>query len=239
MSRRALAAICAVFMAAAASASIWLSPTQKLSAALSRTNLEVIIPQRFGDWEVEKAGYLSVVNPQTEDVLKKIYTQIVSRAYVNSSGYRVMLSVAYGDDQRDAMQLHYPEVCYPAQGFTVQSNEIGRVVTDFGAIDVRRLGTNLGGRRPEPVTYWTTVGDRAVLGGTDKKLAEMAYGFRGFIPDGLLFRVSSIDPEMTKAFLIQDGFIRSLMLAGGPVIRLRLAGLGSEKVTGASGMGLQ
>jgi len=239
MSRRALAAICAVFMAAAASASIWLSPTQKLSAALSRTDLKVAIPQRFGDWAVEKSGDSLVVNPQAEEVLKNIYTQIVARTYVNSSGYRVMLSVAYGDDQRDAKQLHYPEVCYPAQGFVVQSNEIGRVITDFGVIEVRRLGTNLGGRRPEPVTYWTTVGDRAVLGGTDKKFAEMAYGFRGFIPDGLLFRVSSIDPEMTKAFLIQDGFIRSLMLAGAPAMRMRLAGLGSAKVTGAFEKGPQ
>jgi EpsI family protein len=40
-------------------------------------------------------------------------------AYVNASGYRIMLSLAYGSDQRGALQAHKPEVRYPAQGFTL------------------------------------------------------------------------------------------------------------------------
>ena len=39
-------------------------------------------------------------------------------------GRQIMLSIAYGEDQRDGMKLHYPEVCYPAQGFQSRSFQI-------------------------------------------------------------------------------------------------------------------
>ena len=107
-----------------------------------------------------------------------------------------MLALAYGKDQRDAMQVHYPEVCYPAQGFALQEKQIGTLATERGAIPVTRILTNLG-QRIEPVTYWTTVGDRVVQTGLQKKLAEMSYGLSGKIPDGMLIRVSSIDTERT------------------------------------------
>ena len=105
-----------------------------------------------------------MVDPQQQELIDKIYTQTLSRTYVNPSGYRIMLAIAYGDDQRDAMQLHYPEVCYPAQGFSLKGKEKGTVATENGIIPVTRILTNLG-QRNEPVTYWTTVGDQVFRGG--------------------------------------------------------------------------
>jgi EpsI family protein len=86
-----------------------------------------------------------------------------------------------------------------------------------------RVDTQLGQRR-EPVTYWTTVGDRVVQGHIQKKLTEIRYGFTGTIPDGLLFRVSSIDPEIAKAYDLQAGFVSQLLAAVTPDQRQRLAG---------------
>lgn len=225
MTAHLLASVVLLAAIGASVAATMLTPTRWMSEEAQRAPLEQALPKSFGDWRVDAAGAAAVINPQTQQVLDKIYSDMLSRTYVDSKGYRVMLSIAYGKDQRDSMQLHYPEVCYPAQGFTVLSNNIARVETGFSTLDVRRLVTNLGGRRPEPVTYWTTVGNQAVIGGNDKKMAEMSYGFRGLIPDGLLFRVSSIDPVPAEAFAAQDRFVRDLVRALGPVERLRFAGI--------------
>jgi EpsI family protein len=136
-----------------------------------------------------------------------------------------MLSIAYGEDQRDGMQAHHPEICYPAQGFQVNSIQTSQITTPYGTVPVKRLETQLNEQRIEPVTYWLTVGDEATLGGVNKKLIEMRYGLHGRIPDGLLFRISSIDHDAAGAFLLQEKFARELLTAVTPELRSRLAGL--------------
>jgi len=85
--------------------------------------------------------------------------------------------------------------------------------------------SQLVGQRRAPATYRIVVGDRAAVGGgIDKKLAEMRFRFAGKIPDGLLFRVSSIDPEIARAYAIHASFINQLLAAVTPEQRLRLAG---------------
>jgi EpsI family protein len=187
--------------------------------------LEDVVPRQFGDWRELPAETAQVVNPQTKELLDKLYSQILSRTYVNSSGYRVMLSIAYGDDQRGDLQAHKPEVCYPAQGFTVNSKTDTLLATPFGQIDARRLDTNMG-RRHEPVTYWFTMGDQAVKSTWERRIVEVRLGLTGQIPDGLLFRVSSIDPQTPRAFGAHDAFVADLLKALAPVDRKRLSGLG-------------
>jgi EpsI family protein len=136
-----------------------------------------------------------------------------------------MLSLAYGSDQRGDLQAHKPEVCYPAQGFTLHANEPGNLSTAFGAIPVRRLSTSMGPRK-EPVTYWFTVGDRVVEGTIYKRLVEMRYGLTGQIPDGLLFRVSSIDADPARAYVVHEKFVNQMLEAIPAEDRQRLSGLG-------------
>ncbi len=205
-----------------------MTPTVHLSKSRPALELGTAIPLQFGEWKEEKNLASVVVNPQVEANIKKIYAQTLSRTYINSNGERIMLSIAYGNDQRDAVQVHYPEVCYPAQGFQVISSRQGVLVTAQGTIPVQRLETNFSNKRFEPVTYWTTVGDETVTGGgISKKIAEMRYGLKGEIPDGLLFRISSIDTDTQAAFALQDSFAKALLNELQPDMRLRLAGLGS------------
>ena len=166
----------------------------------------------FGDWiELpEQSG--QVVNPQTKELLDKLYSQVLTRTYVNKQGYRIMLSMAYGDDQRGGLQAHRPEVCYPAQGFKLGKVEDGALPTAFGNIEVRRLTTSLGARN-EPVTYWLTVGDQVIRNKFEKRMAEIRLGLTGQIPDGLLFRVSSIDTDTRRAFAMQQKFAADMMAA--------------------------
>ena len=51
------------------------------------------------------------------------------------------------------------------------------------------------GERVEPVTYWLTVGSQVIQSNLDKRIALIRLGLTGQIPDGLLFRVSSIDGD--------------------------------------------
>ncbi|MFG6487514.1 exosortase-associated protein EpsI, B-type [Roseateles sp. BYS78W] len=219
------AALATVLMGVSAVVAWQLTPTQRLSAVHGDFNLDTAVPKAFGDWQLDTTAVGGIVNPQQEELLKRLYSQILTRTYVNSQGQRVMLSIAYGNDQRDGLQLHYPEICYPAQGFRLASNRKVDLQLAGLVIPARRLETVLGEQRYEPVTYWTVIGETAVRGGTDKKIAEMRYGFRGVIPDGLLFRVSSIDRDTAAAYALQDQFSTELLTAVPVAVRGRIAGV--------------
>ncbi|MCQ9376268.1 EpsI family protein [Methyloversatilis sp. XJ19-13] len=218
------AIVAAVLMTSAAAVATVMTPTRRIVDILPKLDIEAAIPQSFGDWRVDtRTG--GVVNPQQSELLNQLYSQIVTRTYVNSEGYRIMLSIAYGEDQRDGNQLHYPEVCYPAQGFQVISNKKAVLNTPLGDIPVKRLESHLSQQRYEPITYWTTVGNQALTGGAAKKVVEMQYGLKGEVPDGLLFRVSSIDRDSSVAFKAQEQFISTLVQALDSDVRPRITGL--------------
>lgn len=235
MKSRLLGVIMLTSMVCAATFAAVMKPSVYLADEFVKLDLEHAFPESFGPWKLDRSVAL-IVNPQVQATLDKLYNQTLSRTYVNPEGYRIMLSVAYGLDQRDAMQVHYPEVCYPAQGFMVDSNDADLLKTPMGQIPVRRLKTILGGQRYEPVTYWTTVGEKVVASSSTKKIAEMAYGLKGRIPDGLLFRVSSIDRDSAAAFAAQDRFVADILAAADKRQLARLSGLGpSHHLAGKSG----
>jgi len=223
MQLKSIAWILGALMFGTAIAGVLAKPTR---LTVNPITLETDVPKQFGEWTevVEQSGQL--VNPETEQLLKTLYSQILSRTYVNKQGYRIMLSAAYGDDQRGGLQAHRPEVCYPAQGFKVNSLQDGAMPTSFGNIDVRRLTTTKG-PRDEPVTYWLTVGDHVIRNQFDKRLMEFRLALTGQIPDGLLFRISSIDKEPKRAFTMQQQFVADLMGAVPTETRRQLSGLGA------------
>ena len=223
MNRTAI--VLAVLMCTAAVGGIAARPSAKASDKGQNISLETEVPKAFGEWVLAPEQGAQVVNPQTKELLDKLYSQILTRTYVNKAGYRIMLSMAYGDDQRGGLQAHKPEVCYPAQGFKHHKNDAGQLATQYGNIEVRRLSTSLG-QRAEPITYWLTVGDQVIQNKFDKRMAEIRLGLTGQIPDGMLFRISSIDPDTSRAFTMQERFAADL-LAGVPAqTRKRLSGLG-------------
>lgn len=220
--------VIAALMFAASVSAIVVRPTEKLADGDPSFSLETMIPKQFGEWREVTQWSVQVINPQTQEFLDKLYSQILTRTYVNAEGYRVMLSLAYGSQQRGSLQAHKPEVCYPAQGFILQKNESGLLMTAYGEIPVRRLFTTMGPRQ-EPVTYWFTLGDNVVQGWAQQKLAGLRYGLTGQIPDGMLFRVSSIDPDQMRANQMQDRFVNQLLQAVAPDERKRLIGLGEQR----------
>jgi EpsI family protein len=217
-------AIAAAGMMVTAAASALLKPEPKKLQSVDHFDLQFAVPKNFGSWSYETLINSSMVDPKSKELLDKIYSQILARTYKNAAGYRMMLSIAYGSDQRGALQAHKPEVCYPAQGFSMIAESDAEIKVPNGVIPVRQLQMVMGPRR-EPVTYWFTVGDQAIQSAFEQRLAMLKSTMTGRIPDGLLFRVSSIDRESKAAFLKQSLFVAELLSASTPTARTKLSGL--------------
>lgn len=210
MPERLVPACCIALLMATASVTAWLgAPTARIADTRPAIDLERLIPATFGEWRIDDTVTPVQVDPTVQAQLDHIYAQTVSRTYVDRVGRRVMLVIAYGGEQSDALGVHKPEVCYPAQGFEILSHRKTTLDTGFGPVPVSQLVARQP-RRYEPVTYWIRVGDAVDETGFQRKLTQMKYGMSGFIPDGMLFRVSSIGPEK-EAFALQRTFARDLL----------------------------
>lgn len=200
-----------------------LTPTNKIADLKEKIDLGMMIPSQFGDWRIDETIIPLQVDAETQAKLDKIYNQTLSRTYVNSLGERVMLSIAYGGDQSDNLAVHKPEVCYYAQGFEISKVFADELLTQYGKLPIKRLMA-IKGNRNEPITYWITVGDKAVLPGIEEKLQQLRYGLTGNVPDGMLVRVSSINHDNTKAYQLQAAFVRDLLGMIQDKERVRLIG---------------
>lgn len=201
---------CAMMLLAALLA-FALVPNQHLAAAGRAIDLEQLVPLRFGAWELDARARATLVDPQQGDLESRLYQQVLSRTYVHvPSRTQVMLSVAYGENQSRSRDLHVPEVCYPAGGFRLVRTEDGELLTAAGSLPVRRIVAERLHRR-EPLTYWVVVGKRATTGAVRSKLIALSYGLTGTVPDGLIFRVSTVGARDDEAFALQASFVNELL----------------------------
>lgn len=202
-----LIACCAMFGAAVAAQV--LKPAHKLSQS-RKIQLDQMIPQNFGDWRIDPSVRLVAPTPDVQASLDKIYDQTLSRAYINSRGERMMLSLAYGGSQDDTLKAHRQEVCYSAQGFSISGLVHTTLAFGRSTIPVTRMMA-VQGERSEPVTYWFTVGDQVVLSRAERLIVQLKYGLSGEIPDGLLVRVSNLSTEPQRAYRSQEEFVHELI----------------------------
>ena len=204
-----VALVAALAMAGTAAAAPALKPAPDPRPA---PDLERVIPMAFGDWRLDASIAPVAPAPDVQAKLDRLYKQVVSRTYVNSAGERMMLMVAYGGDQSDALKAHRQEVCYAAQGFEVPAMRRERLSAAGRDIPVTRF-LAVRGERYEPVTYWFTMGDRVVLGRAERLREQLRHGVAGRIPDGMLVRVSSLSTEPRAAFNAQQSFIGAVVSA--------------------------
>jgi len=221
--RMTVSVVLAALMLSASALSSHFTPTVKLADQGPRVDLATMVPEQFGEWRIDPHVVPLQVDPATQAKLDKIYNQTLSRTYINRDGERVMLSLAYGGEQSDRLQVHKPEVCYGAQGFDVASRGYAELDVARGALPVKRLYA-VSGARHEPITYWITVGNRAIRPGLAQKLQQLRYGLGGMVPDGMLVRVSSIGTDEPAAFALQQRFITELLRGLDGPAQARLAG---------------
>ncbi len=195
--------------------------------------LETLIPTQFGDWKLDPDIVPISPSPDVQANLDKIYDQIVSRAYINGQGERVMLVIAYGGDQSDSLKAHRQEVCYAAQGFAIHDVRPDALSMSVPAVSSASANSNVNvvrvhaqkGARSEPISYWFTMGNRVATGRAERLVTQIGYGLVGQIPDGMLVRVSSVSPDVASSYASHDGFVRALLGAVTPQVRTRLSGL--------------
>ena len=205
-----------------------LTPHRQLHEPLPPAALETLIPERFENWQVDTSSTPIALPPELQDAQKKIYDEMLVRTYRRDSGERVMLTIAYGRNQSRSLQVHRPEVCYTALGFQISQEKNAYIA---GAGEVRDIPVMqlvaTRHTRNEPVTYWIRIGDQVVRGNLELGLARLSFGLRGYIPDGLLFRVSTVGPDNARGFAQQAHFVKALMSALNDHQRSQLIGMPS------------
>ena len=201
-----------LLMVLSATLTLVMTPSVDIADARSQINLGAMIPGAFGDWKIDSSAATLMVNPDEKETINKIYSQTLSRAYTSSQGERVMLSIAYGRDQKKDLQVHRPEICYRSSGFSVSELTKTFVDTTIGRIPAMRLVAKQGARN-EPITYWIRVGDSLTRGWFEQKMALVTYGLTGKVPDGLLFRVSTISSDEQESYRVQQIFLTALLQA--------------------------
>lgn len=199
-------------------------PRTFLADVEGRATLASAIPTSFGDWEVDRSIVPVPPSPDLQRVIDETYDETLSLTYRDGQGNRIMLSLAYGRNQHKGMNTHRPEVCYPGQGFRIeQASERGLLRAAGRDIPVTRLVARMD-RRIEPITYWLVVGDRITEFGYPQRAQAIRYGLRGMVPDGVLFRVSSISADATQAYAVQERFVADMMRALPAALQARLLG---------------
>lgn len=222
-------AVLMALMLSAALAAWALKPTKLLADAMSPIKLAEIVPAQLGEWQELTISKAQIVDPSQQTMLNKIYSETLARTYINKQGYIIMLSIAYGRDQRESLSLHQPEVCYPAQGFTLLGKQFGTLEAPGRHMAITRIDTQLS-RRREPVTYWTMIGENVYRGSINKRMKEFEYGFKNLIADGMLVRMSSVDEDTQRAYAMQESFAKAMVESLPKNYVKRFAGSASQEL---------
>jgi EpsI family protein len=188
-----------------------------------RLDLDKLFPNEFGPWRIDPA-MTAFVRPAAAQAKRfGIYDQVLERSFIGAGGQSIMLSVAYGGEQSAGMQLHRPEVCYQAGGFEVRGTHAAVMPLDARQVPVTRLRAELPGR-PEPITYWTLLGGVVVADAGSFRLRRLSFAARRELVDGMLVRVSSIDPDAARAYAVHQAFAADMVRAMAPADRAKVVG---------------
>lgn len=182
--------------------------------------LDDALPQTLGIWRAIPAA--GVVLPPAGALSKRLYSNVMVRAYENGQS-AVTLLLAYGALQSGGMQMHRPELCYPAAGFAIASSQrVDLPLSPHRHIAAKLLDTRSSVRQ-EQVLYWTRIGDEFPTSRIDQRWAVLRQNFSGRIPDGMLVRTSVVSRSPDDALPILKSFVSS-MITGvqAPALKLLL-----------------
>ena len=183
-----------------------------------------VVPTAFGHWTSQDVGDPYAVNGP-ESLSSKLYNELVTRQYADGGpGAPILALFAYGRHQSDELQLHRPEVCYPAFGYEVVRNEplplkIGGIAT----VPARRLAAQAEDRR-DSIIYWSRMGELIPQDSRQQRMVRLKIAMRGILPDGLLCRFSMTGDTPQQNWRQMEAFIDSLVLAVAPDERKVLIG---------------
>lgn len=183
---------------------------------------EEMMPDTVGPWRYATAS--GVVLPPSDALSDRLYDNLVTRMYEGPAGRTLMMLIAYNNRQDGVLQIHRPEICYPAGGYTLTSTQ---------AIDVPLNSSNVlpcqgflaqSPRRDEAVLYWTRVGESFPRRWAEQRLTVVKANLAGIIPDGILVRVSTLGNDMSVELPRMQSFIADLSAIASPELGQLLFG---------------
>lgn len=184
--------------------------------------LEKMIPLRVGDWAYRDAS--GIVLPPPDATSDSLYNGVVTRSYALPGRAPIMLLVAYSNVQDGMLQVHRPEVCYPAGGYSLSPTQVQDVPNGMGGVIPANSFSADGVSRTEQVLYWTRIGNLFPTRWIDQRIAVVRANIDGIIPDGVLVRVSTLAPDMASAQADLMGFAAQLIKAAPPTARRLMIG---------------
>lgn len=208
-------------MAACAGVAFARDPHTRI-ASIKANELDRIVPLQLAPWHYQSAA--GIVLPPPDELARLLYDQQSSRSYAAEDELPVMLVMAYGSSQGGALQVHRPEICYPASGFRLTDTVVRDLRIGNGKTIPTRFFTARSDTRVEQVLYWTRIADVLPTSWTGQRIAIMRSNLAGYVPDGLLVRVSTIHEDPVRAKLSLDRFCRTMLAAIGPEGRRMLVG---------------
>lgn len=180
---------------------------------LGDRKLEDLVPKKIGDWEFLTTSGLVV---PTEDTLSDaLYSQLLTRVYGNGIDPPIMLLIAQSARQSGFLQIHRPEFCYPAGGFQLSPIVPTALATGERSIEVNKLTATRPGR-PEQIIYWTRVGEAMPNSWAQQRLAVAGDNLRGYVPDAVLTRLSTVDSDPGPALARLEAFAEAMIAGMGP-----------------------
>ena len=189
---------------------------------ISKGQLEKMVPTEIGHWRYETASGL--VLPPPDQLAQLIYDQQLSRVYSSPEALTVMMVMAYGSSQGGMLQIHRPETCYPASGFKLTNTVEGQMPIGPGRVIPVRRFTALSDTRTEQLLYWTRIGNLLPTSWATQRLAVMDANLHGFIPDGLLVRLSTVTQDAAQGQAAIQAFAQMMIAAMTPGTRRLLIG---------------
>ena len=207
---------------AAAGLSYGLKPRRRVSL-LGKEKMEAIVPVSIPGWSA--AASEGLVKPKVEGLAATLYNEIVQRTYIGEAiDAEIMLLIAYGGTQSDVLQLHRPEVCYPALGFSIESKRAAALPLPGGGVLPTVQIVAVAGERRENIVYWTRLGEALPTDSSQQRAILLQDAMKGFIPDGVLVRASTIHADPQAGFKVLSAFVPALIAAVPAASRPALVG---------------
>ena len=201
-----------------------LKPRRTVTLMPAGKKLADILPRTIGAWRSRDVSDLFTA--QTPDsLLAELYGETVGRLYSRPDlDLEIMMLMAHGNSQSNELQLHRPEVCYPAFGYAiVQSEPIELSIGNSITLPGRRLIAQTA-QDKEAVIYWTRLGEYFPTSVTQQRLDRLDTAVHRYIPDGLLARFSISGSDTALSFRIMRNFVSDLVLHVAGNLRAPLVG---------------
>jgi len=175
----------------------------KVAVAMPDKDFRSLIPRQVGNWQSRKSDELVV--PQEDELTARLYENLETFVYEGANIPTMMLLLAYNSVQQNDVQAHRPEVCYPAGGYPIIFSEELAIKYKRKLISGRYLIAERGSSSFEHIIYWIRIGDAFPASWARQRLDMALINASGIIPDGSLFRASTINQSNVKNInLVQD-----------------------------------